>query len=266
MTPRILVAPGIATEAAARGRPRVGYASSPRYRGRAYAVIPFVAPDGPVGAICLTDLPADEIPRRDRLDTWSEWARHAGAFLRTALDLRGARESALTDPKTALPNARAFQAALTREHERVRRSGGAYGVAVFDIDRFKAVNTELTHPIADRVLVAVAGELKASFREADLVSRWGGEEFAVLLTDPDAPEGEAGDRLLHAVDRARGRVEDHPTRLEGREDPYRVTVSAGLAVYPEDAAGPDSLVEGAFAALGAAKHAGRNRVHRRRAR
>jgi len=125
------------------------------------------------------------------------------------------------------------------------------------VDHFKAVNDRFGHPVGDRVLSQVARRLAQSFRETDLVCRFGGEEFAVLLTAlSDGTPAEA----LTVLERARRAVGERPLSLGPGLPSPMVSVSGGVAVFPTDATEPAELLRRADAALYEAKRAGRDRV------
>jgi diguanylate cyclase (GGDEF)-like protein len=109
-------------------------------------------------------------------------ARRAGRALAASRRIEQAETLSATDELTGVPNRRAFERALHREVERARRAGTPLAVGLLDVDHFKAFNDRFGHPVGDRVLAQVARRLAGAFRETDLVARWGGEEFAVLLT------------------------------------------------------------------------------------
>jgi two-component system, cell cycle response regulator len=170
-------------------------------------------------------------------------------------ELHGVNEKlarlAVTDPLTGLQNRRSLDDHLRREHDRARRYGGAFTVAILDIDHFKPINDTYGHTVGDQVLVRVSRELERRVRKTDVVGRWGGEEFLVLA--PETPAEGAlilGERLREAVAVAASREAGLPP----------VTASIGLAssdAAPED--GVDELILRADAALYEAKRRGRNR-------
>ncbi|WP_219416348.1 sensor domain-containing diguanylate cyclase [Pseudonocardia nigra] len=179
--------------------------------------------------------------------------------LHRAVLVRHLEEAASIDGKTGLLNAAAWH---TRA-ERVLRRGGSddpRGVLVVDLDHFKAVNDTFGHLAGDQVLVAVAGALRAEVRERDLVGRFGGEEFVVLL----AGLGVAGPAELTTVaERIRRRVADLRVEVPTPDGPLSVTdlsVSIGGAVSPEDGGDLRDLLQIADTALYAAKRSGRNAV------
>ena len=155
---------------------------------------------------------------------------------------------ARTDGLTGLPNRRAFEERLDEEVTRAHRHGRRLALAIFDVDRFKAVNDTHGHTAGDAVLREVAVRLARMARVGDLVARLGGEEFAWLMTDTDARGAFA------AIERARLAVADVPFPAVGD-----VTVSAGVA---DLGGGPsrDALYRNADAALYRAKSDGRNAV------
>nr|WP_246325187.1 sensor domain-containing diguanylate cyclase [Dissulfurirhabdus thermomarina] len=162
------------------------------------------------------------------------------------------RRMATSDGLTGLANHRTFQHAFDMMLARAGRRGGKMALILCDIDHFKRVNDTYGHPFGDRVLREVAGVLRGAVRKVDLAARYGGEEFAVLLEDADL----GGARRL--AERIRTGVARLRFPLEGRE--VRVSISLGIAVFPEDGHDKGVLVERADQALYQAKAGGRNRA------
>jgi diguanylate cyclase (GGDEF)-like protein len=158
-----------------------------------------------------------------------------------------------TDALTGLPNRRAVLARFEEEASRAARHGEKFGFAVFDLDHFKRVNDTLGHAVGDEVLKATAAALASAKRNEDLLARLGGEEFLVLFASQHSGEGamEGAERLREAVSRI-------DTRFGGK--PLRITVSGGVALYPDDGSAFDSLYIVADRRLYAAKEAGRDRI------
>jgi diguanylate cyclase (GGDEF)-like protein len=152
------------------------------------------------------------------------------------------REQALTCPLTGLPNRRALEMALEREAARVERGEKPFALILLDLDDFKRVNDERGHQEGDGLLRRVAQYLKSHVRQGDLVGRWGGEEFVVLLPATDLPGAE---RLAE--------------RLREGIAALGVTASFGVALYQGDLQG---LFLRADQALYQAKALGKNRVAR----
>ena len=173
------------------------------------------------------------------------------------------QRSAATDPLTRLYNRRFFREALDREVRRGRRYGLSLSLAMMDLDDFKKINDVYGHLFGDVVLQRVARLVRRSIREADVACRYGGEEIAVILPETDRLGANA------VAIRIRGRVEtsfrEEPTG--GRTVP--LTLSGGIATYPEDGLEPEALVARADEALYIAKREGKNRItlhHRERRR
>jgi two-component system chemotaxis family response regulator WspR len=166
-------------------------------------------------------------------------------------------ELVLTDPLTGLANRRHFDQTLASEWDRSVREKQPLGLLMIDIDHFKAFNDSRGHAAGDECLKAVAQALRAHCaRPGDLVCRWGGEEFAVILPVTDAAG--AGHLARELVQMVRALGLEH-----GKSDVSPcVTISAGSAsAVPSDAGSAAALIEKADAALYAAKQSGRNRAH-----
>jgi diguanylate cyclase (GGDEF)-like protein len=151
-------------------------------------------------------------------------------------------------------NRRAFYELFPREVERGRRLGQGVAIVFLDIDHFKGINDRYGHETGDRVLQQLTARLRGIIRETDLLFRWGGEEFVILLPHTGAVEAAAlGERIRVAVaERPFAASETHPE--------VGVTVSVGVAGTGEGPADPDALLARADAACYRAKEAGRNQV------
>ncbi len=163
-------------------------------------------------------------------------------------------EAARTDAKTGLANPQHWRDVAEREVARAKRGPAALAVLLVDLDGFKAVNDRYGHLAGDAVLTAVAQELRAAVRPRDLVGRFGGEEFVLLLTAASPTDAVA------TAERVRARVAriEHPM---GRgQAPLRTTVSVGVALYGQAAQDLTGLLSAADTAMYDAKAAGRNRV------
>jgi diguanylate cyclase (GGDEF)-like protein len=180
--------------------------------------------------------------------------------LHRAVLVRQLEEAASTDGKTGLLNAAAWHAQAERALRRTSRHTGPRAVLVLDLDHFKAVNDTHGHLAGDHVLAAVAGALRAEVREQDLVGRFGGEEFVVLLAGLD---GSGPPELEAVAERIRGRVASLRVEIRTPDGPLTVaglSVSVGGAVAPADGGDLRTLLQIADTALYSAKRAGRNKV------
>ncbi len=155
---------------------------------------------------------------------------------------------ARTDSLTGLLNRISFEELLNREVERAKRYGEELSLVIFDIDNFKDINDTYGHLFGDKVLKEIARVVSRNVRESDIIARWGGEEFIILL--PNTPL----DSAISASEKLRRKIE-----LCGFEDGVSVTASFGVAqLYPEDDA--IRLVLKADKALYEAKRGGKNKV------
>lgn len=177
--------------------------------------------------------------------------RHRAQKNRLAAALERIQELATRDELTGLINRRHMQELLQQEHRRSARSGQSFCVAMIDIDHFKAVNDRHGHAVGDEVLRAMARESQAAIRLSDVIGRWGGEEFVLLLSDTRVPSARSG------VERMCGRVAGMSVLLAAGE--VRITLSAGLAEHRAGETVAQTL-DRADRALSEAKAQGRNRV------
>jgi diguanylate cyclase (GGDEF)-like protein len=164
------------------------------------------------------------------------------------------RRLSVHDGLTGLLNRRAFDERLAAEGKRVQRSGTGLSVAMIDIDLFKSLNDRHGHALGDEVLRWVGLLLKESFRTTDVVARYGGEEFAVVFVD----SAEAG--VLERLDALRRRIEGAELRRPGDGTAVRVSVSIGVARWPQDGPDVDAVLAEADGRLYLAKDGGRNRL------
>jgi diguanylate cyclase (GGDEF)-like protein len=155
-----------------------------------------------------------------------------------------------SDDLTGLYNRRYLTQRLSEELVRSFRHKGAFSVLMADVDEFKKYNDAFGHPAGDEVLKKVATILLNSTRSEDCTARYGGEEFAVLLT------GTSGVVAQEVAERIRARVEAQ--QFAGR----KITLSIGIAEFPENGQTADEVISNADEALYSAKRAGRNRVVR----
>ena len=163
------------------------------------------------------------------------------------------------DELTGLLTSKSFFSEMRREAARAEAESMPFCVLMMDIDHFKEVNDTYGHLVGSETLEAVGAVIKSSLRAGDVGARFGGEEFAAFLLDADYAQG------MIAAERVRSAIEKHEfpaVRRGSSEEPrsHQMTISVGVASYPEDARDPIQLVEMADSALYRAKRSGRNRV------
>jgi diguanylate cyclase len=167
-------------------------------------------------------------------------------------ELERSQAQARIDPLTGSVNRRGMQEIIGREMSRARRAQTPFSVAILDIDHFKRVNDEHGHDVGDQALVHLVKIIRAGLRDTDVVCRYGGEEFAVVLP------GAKAQGAHYVIDRLRAMVEN--SRLPITSGVLQICFSAGIAEMTGDE-DQDALLKRADTALYAAKRAGRNRVH-----
>jgi two-component system, cell cycle response regulator len=166
----------------------------------------------------------------------------------------------VTDGLTGLYNHRHFEDRLAEEFRRAQRYSDPVSLLMLDLDHFKAVNDRFGHPFGDLVLRTTAELLRTSLRDPDICSRYGGEEFAIILPKTHLQGALAvSERIVRAMRQKTYAVADLPAVPDATD--LRVTVSIGIAFYPaKDVTSPDLLVKFADEALYRAKREGRDTV------
>ena len=251
------VGEGIAGWVAERGEPVLvdDVSNDPRYkvlpdsenRIRALACVPLQYRDERIGVLTITS---------PRFGAFSPEDVELLGFIATtmAMDIDNARlrRLSVTDPLTEAYNREFLHQRLPPAVANADRRGEPLAVAMIDIDHFKEVNDRFGHAVGDRVLAEVAGRLRAAIRAGDLLVRYGGEEFLVLLPGSDAS------KAAEIAERMRLKMEADPIQHDGAA--IEVRISVGVAEHRRNADTPDQLVRRADTALYAAKGRGRNRV------
>jgi diguanylate cyclase (GGDEF)-like protein len=162
------------------------------------------------------------------------------------------KQLAYLDGLTGIFNRRFFELRMAEELDRARRFGAGMAVIMVDIDHFKRLNDEFGHLLGDEVLRQISSIFHQQLRKIDVVCRYGGEEFAILLSQTDPQHA------LTVAEKLRSVV----AGWQFPGVPRSVTISAGTANYPDHGTTRDALVKAADAGLYSAKQAGRNRVFR----
>jgi len=174
---------------------------------------------------------------------------------------RTAEEQAIRDELTDLYNRRQFMRVVDNELDRARRDKSRFAIAMLDIDHFKAYNDAYGHVKGDELLAHFARVLVKNTRRMDTVARYGGEEFIILL--PETHEaGKVDMDPIRLVERLRQAIERDPILNGPNKVDAPITISAGVARFPEDGQTGTILemIQEVDARLFRAKHAGRNRI------
>jgi diguanylate cyclase (GGDEF)-like protein len=224
-------------------------------RQQPYFCVPLTAQSTSIGLLHVS-FAADMPPVQDQKNERAKVYRVADqlALALANLKLRQTlREQSIRDPLTGLHNRRYFEESLDREISRATRDGQTVAVVMIDIDKFKLYNDQYGHDGGDAVLRALALMMKGSARAGDIVSRYGGEEFAILLHATALPGAIVWSEKLRVGAR------QMEVKYAGQILPS-VTISLGIALHPEYGTSVAELMHAADLALYEAKNGGRDRV------
>jgi|HubBroStandDraft_1064217.scaffolds.fasta_scaffold00098_14 diguanylate cyclase (GGDEF)-like protein len=211
--------------------------------------IPLVSFGQTLGILALDSTKPDAFRDGD-LQSLESVADICATAIQNAHYVERVKQLAYLDGLTGIFNRRFFELRIMEEIERARRYGTGMAVIMADIDQFKRLNDEFGHVLGDEVLRQVSSLFHQQLRKIDVVCRYGGEEFGILLTQTNAQNAMSiGEKLRKMV-----------AGWQFPGVPRTVTISAGAAAFPEHGTTRDSLVKAADSALYAAKQAGRNRV------
>jgi diguanylate cyclase (GGDEF)-like protein len=233
--------------------------ASTRRSPNSVALLPLVRHGRLIGSLNIGSYNAERFVKGVSTDFLEHLAAVVAICIENAANLERLKRQGLTDTLTAINNRRFFDQRLSEELERAVREGMQLTCLLLDVDFFKRVNDSYGHLVGDYVLREVAALIRAQLRGSDVLSRYGGEEFAALLSRSGAAEaGEVAERIRHSV-------AAHSFATLGGQA-FRVTISIGVATYNPricDGAGKlpgEVLVGHADRALYAAKSGGRDRV------
>lgn len=203
-----------------------------------------------IGVLAVDNLFTKKTIKKSDLQALLNFATQAGLAIESYRLHHKVLNLTITDPLTGVYNRRYFDEALEFEFKRAARHMRSMGLLYADLDHFKSINDRWGHNIGDEVLKRAALTLRSGVRNIDIVSRIGGEEFAIIL--PETPIERTkmiADRLVQAV-----------AKDVGVDQVQAVTLSVGVASFPETAPNPMNLKVSADKSLYEAKQSGRNRV------
>ncbi|ACY12960.1 sensor domain-containing diguanylate cyclase [Haliangium ochraceum] len=213
-------------------------------------VLPLLSGDEAIGTFMLASRERQQFGK-DVREMLGIIANQVAVSLQNGMMYKTMETMATTDGLTGLTNHRTFQDRLVQLLDRAERTRQPAAILLCDVDHFKNVNDTYGHPIGDEVLRQVAGVLLRSVRKIDIPARYGGEEFAVVLEATDL-EG-----AMNLAERIRKDVA--ALVVDSDKGPFQVTMSIGIASFPDDATDRAVLIERADSALYLAKESGRNR-------
>ncbi len=224
---------------------------------------PIVTSGEPVGEIALGESSSEAYSKSD-LDTLHYHSEIIGHILQAARRQHEWKQLALTDDLTALPNRRFLMRSLDRILQRAAREHFRITVCMFDIDDFKHYNDAFGYPAGDEIIRATGQLLLRRCRVEDVVARYGGDEFVVVFWDSQDPRVEGSqhpEQPMEVMRRFQDALKDHDFGVLGPKAEGTLTISAGLATYPWDAATTTDLLAAAAAALRQAKKNGKDYIH-----
>lgn len=182
------------------------------------------------------------------------FANECGVALENAKLFKRVQDMSITDALTGVFNRRYFEEKISEEIELARRYRSFLSLCILDIDDFKHYNDINGHLAADRCLKEVADVIKRTLRSGDIIFRYGGEEFVILLPATDK------NGALIACEKIRINIENYPFEYKEKQPSGKLTVSIGIATYPVDAYDKNSLFKVADDNLYKAKKSGKNKV------
>ncbi|MFH2055897.1 MAG: sensor domain-containing diguanylate cyclase [bacterium] len=227
---------------------------TPITRGtRSVLIVPMISQGKAIGVLAAEALRPGQFAEIDQ-KVFSILAAEAAMAYENARLHEELEKLAVTDDLTETFNFRYFEDRLEEEKRRARRYSQPLSLLMIDIDWFKRCNDKLGHQTGNIVLKGVAEVIGTSIRDTDILCRYGGEEFVVILPQTEHPEA------LRVGERVRANVE--ATTLGGEDDypETKVTVSVGVTTYPDNGAAPERLVQLVDQAMYRAKEMGKNRV------
>ncbi len=237
--------------------PRVNQKNKPRYKTKSFISIPLKIENRVEGVLNISDKSSGESFNKNDLNLIQSFIPNAAiAIERSSLynKIENFKKLSLTDPLTGILNRRYLNNRLSEEISRFKRHKHSFSFLMLDIDGFKEYNDTFGHPTGDNVLKAFANTISSSVRNIDIVVRYGGDEFVVIL--PQTQKKAA----ISIANRLRKDVSESsmPTVEEAKK--IKLTVSIGLSSFPEDASSIKEIFEKTDKALYMAKKKGRNNL------
>jgi diguanylate cyclase (GGDEF)-like protein len=262
---RVKVGEGIAGRVYKEGTPviisdiekKLSSKKRPNYKTGSFVSMPLKVGDQTIGVLNLADKISGEIFSGADLEFLRYFASYASIAIKSAQYYRISeqmRTLSITDSLTGLFNRRYFDDRLFEEFQRATRYNSTFSLAIFDIDDFKLFNDTEGHLAGDEVLKAIANIARESLRAIDIIARFGGEEFSIIMPQTDR------DEAFLVAERVRKNVREFMPvswKLFPRE---QITVSIGISTFPQDGKEAKTLIRNADKALYKAKVSGKDRT------
>ncbi|MBA3071306.1 MAG: diguanylate cyclase [Nitrospirae bacterium] len=233
--------------------PRIKQKNRLRYKTRSFVSVPITIEDRVIGVLNLSDKTTGEIFNKEDLELIQSFATQAAIVMERNVfytQTEELRKLAITDSLTGLPNRRYLSDRLKEELLRSQRHVRPLSLLSVDIDRFKGFNDTFGHPIGDKALKATAESILKCVRSVDIASRYGGDEFVIILP-------ETGKTLAVSIAE---RLRSDVAEIKSLPGGSTLTISIGIASYPEDGEISELFLENVDKALYLAKNRGGNRI------
>ena len=219
-----------------------------------FVAVPVKGKDQIIGTLIADNVSTRKPIAREEILNLTMLADHAGLAIENAMAFNQVLETSKKDSLTDLWNHAHFQELLAQSIQVAKLQRSNLSLILFDVDDFKKYNDQLGHQQGDRALQSIARISRATLRRNDYIARYGGEEFAIIL--PGSPK----DEVMQLAEKLRKNIEKQTLGLFNSETIKQVTISGGVATYPEDADEREKLIYCADAALYEAKRLGKNRI------
>ena len=234
-----------------RGQFPAGVNSLERYGVSPDLVAPVSMNGKIIGALVVV---GSAVPIKEEIAFASMVADLLGNAFQRATTIESVEQSASIDSLTKLYTRGHFSQRFETEVRRAKNYAHSLSILLLDIDHFKSINDTYGHPAGDIILMKLGEILRQSVRSSDVVARFGGEEFVVIMTSAGK------EQALSFGENLRKTIESTMFKIPGRDSPLQMTISGGVATYPKDGDTTADLLRVADKALYEAKQAGRNRI------
>jgi two-component system cell cycle response regulator len=225
-----------------------------KYTTNVVCTAPLISGHRTIGVLNVNDPELSDLESLDFEGRIVRISRHLAVSMHNTILYEKVKDLSMRDSMTGLYNFRHFLEALRQEIELAERSGEPLSCIMLDIDNFKNVNDNFGHQVGDMVLKELARSVSISVRSSDIPARYGGDEFCIVLPKTDKS------LALRLAQRLMKLFSGKEIRIPDMEKRVKVTISIGIAAYPEDTRSMDELMKMADEALYRAKSTGKNKI------